>query len=768
MMDEQVNPLRKQPPPPPPAAAGADDVELSSTSTFSSSQPTAASSPVRAVSAVSAVNAVSAIPEAIPITVRPEAYSQQLNQQPAGLLKNMQDISETPQDAMKRILMPGEVVISDFDCYFPHKILPMWKIILYCVLTGGLYLLVLAYRALQRCCYRMKCCTPKFVEFVRGKMAVTNLGRMICWAQEGEQVKQDRSCLFDLCCCFCKMCCADTCAPPTTFELKIVTKIHTINNIAEISHFYGTTSKCFCICNDFTAGVKISFNEFDHHRKRIDSYVYTQPYGAYKLLFQVGAILEWVATWIENSLFLMASDAVFLTTTTGDLMHTHDHASVIEDSATLYARFLDCLPTQPDIVVENPELNAANKFATAKDFLDVTIVADDGTVTLPAKFFTYLRGEKVIASTGQVYTMNTMEWIKSVLTFGIYYVWYVRQRKFLRSAIVLTNKRIFVVDIFQRAGGIPRTMNNFSLQITSYFPQQITSGYVSAQSKAWMQVAIGSKCGGIFFTLYNRKRSLPFAKAVQLSTYRLGARFVFDAEASTAETGSSSNSQQQQQKKKTKLLTAEDLAMVPLFAQETLREGIVGAFAFEPYCFANQGVMKLCCTGDEALCSKDVCGSCVFPWCTYACTCALRPFQASQDMYFSENTFFYIRRSGNFGLCGWLNGEGQACCTGPCAKTDDIVISWAAIRDVQGHRLTIESEGQETIMRRCCKNSTCGSVCCPISFNELEVAVNTPVATFVVNDDKKNHDYSKDAGLRNMIALLDAVEKTNFMNAMNR
>lgn len=703
------------------------------------------------------------IPSAIPIGTRSPEYVTKLNEQPPGLTANMEELSETPQAALNRILMPGEVVVADFDCYFPYKLLPMWKIVLYCIMTMGFYLLVLAFRVLQRMCYRAKCCTPRTIEFARGKMAVTNLGRMICWTEEGDQFKEDRPCWFNCLCCICKWVCRDTCAPPTTYSLEINTAIRTIDSIREISHFYATNSKCICICNDFRSGVKISFNKYDYSGKVCGSHVNTQEIKTFYSHFQSGTALalETFATAVESALFLTSSDVIYLTSKIGDLMHMHNHASIIEDNAELYARFMDCLPPQPELVIDNPNLNATKQFNTSNEFVDVTIVSDDGAVILPMKWFTYLHGEKIVATSGQVYRMTKMDWIKSILTCGLYYIFKIRRVKFLRSAIVLTNKRIFVLDINQRAGGVPRTMNNFCVQVTSYFPQKILSGYMTSVNKKQMYVGIATEGGGILFNLYNRAKSASFAKALQLSTCRLSGSIVLDG-------NQSSNAA---------FMSPEDMDLVPLFSNEKLIDGIQGAFSFEAFCFPDRGIQKLCITcccpnaaDNGAFCSKEVCGKVVFPWVIYCGTCALRPFQLHQDMYVTENTFFLIEKTGNFGLGGFLNGfvrGDKPCMKGPCAKTDSITIYWLPIKDVQGHNLIVKAEGRETILRRCCKDSICGK-CIPLSYNELKLSVTSKFVSFNISDAKKNHNFNKDEKIKKMITTLDTIEKTNYGNIMKR
>ena len=112
-----------------------------------------------------------------------------------GMSENLLKLIETPEEMMERVLMKDEEVRSTFDCFFPTQFIPQWKIMLLIFATGGLYLIVLAYRYVQQWCYKNKCCTPSQVAFKKGKMAVTSKGRIICWDENVDQVKVDRSCI---------------------------------------------------------------------------------------------------------------------------------------------------------------------------------------------------------------------------------------------------------------------------------------------------------------------------------------------------------------------------------------------------------------------------------------------------------------------------------------------------------------------------------------------------------------------------------------------
>jgi hypothetical protein len=103
----------------------------------------------------------------------------------------------------------------------------------------------------------------------------------------------------------------------------------------------------------------------------------------------------------------------------------------------LYTRFLNLLPKTkfPDIVVGNggdSEVLHNKPIQFSDKTAGVRMVYDDGKITLPKEWFPLLPQEYVVATTGQTYTMTKMEWIRAILSLGLYYFFHIRKRKFLR------------------------------------------------------------------------------------------------------------------------------------------------------------------------------------------------------------------------------------------------------------------------------------------------------------------------------------------------
>jgi hypothetical protein len=134
--------------------------------------------------------------------------------------------------------------------------------------------------------------------------------------------------------------------------------------------------------------------------------------------------------------------------------------------------------------------------------------------------------------------------VLSVVTMGLYYCYRVREKRFERSALILTNKRLIVLDIRQRAGMVPDHMSEFFIGLRSYFPGDITGGYLNSENRKHLTIGIDC-CGGhlcIDFPMCGWKvhsiwspnfilsqlnpnvipmKALPFAKSIMMTKSRV-------------------------------------------------------------------------------------------------------------------------------------------------------------------------------------------------------------------------------------------------------
>ena len=157
------------------------------------------------------------------------------------------------------------------------------------------------------------------------------------------------------------------------------------------------------------------------------------------------------------------------------------------------------------------------RFEFTEKFTNVTIVKNDGTVSIPAEWVPLLPGEVVLATSGEVPKMNIMGWIKCCCTLGYWYCAHWRRKKFTRSALVLTNKRLITVDIFERSGTVPISLTNFSIQVRSYILGSVKSGFIQSLSNTNLSAGMECDGGSIFIDFSgSHRKALPFAHAMQV------------------------------------------------------------------------------------------------------------------------------------------------------------------------------------------------------------------------------------------------------------
>jgi hypothetical protein len=125
---------------------------------------------------------------------------------------------------------------------------------------------------------------------------------------------------------------------------------------------------------------------------------------------------------------------------------------------------------------------------------NMQIVADDSTIKLPPGLLLLTPDEFVIDSISIIQTIKFWDWVKIICTFGLAYLFVYRKRKYSRTAVVLTNLRVLVADIYQRDGVIPPDMANFSVTTRSFLFHEILAGSVMLRSYIGMWQMIFSWC----------------------------------------------------------------------------------------------------------------------------------------------------------------------------------------------------------------------------------------------------------------------------------
>lgn len=697
----------------------------------------------------------------------------------AGMNASVEFYTEDPQEFLKRALAPGEVVIEQFDVYFPTMMIPKWKLILLCISTLGLYLLVLLFRAIQRFCYRHRCCTPAYYELLRGKMAVTNKGRMIFWEQFVRQAKiKAPPCMWLF-----KCCCKDTCAAPVKYTIFSNAKSMKIEKVRQISQFYSSMPACFlfwCCCLDYECGVELAFGEFNH--KSSGAFLTSAPNTG------MASFMQTFTTWTNRSLSAVAdslgsvyglttrSHIMYIVSSTKDMVRNGDVDAVMDDINELFARVIKCLPA--DTMKESFAPNASipiGKFGTAGAFKGVTVIDSDMSVTIPAKYFQLTPGEKVINSIGLVYRMSCMDYIRVCCSFGYYYCSVLHHIKSARAAIVITNRRVIVVDLVQRAGMIPSHLGSFHITIRCYIPGDIHSGYINSESYTDLESAIVTDGGMLKIDFPRlpgadtRKKFLPFAKAFQQSVHRLKSFSTISADVENQKVAVAAAKDIQDFNVGSNIkipLDKTDMELIPFVEGEKVIDFIRGVAKFQPFCnmiYWMQGKQAADASTPQFCCEK---GKNCFPIIPYILTCALRPFRKLDDIIFTNNSIIQYVRTKNEGCCGFC---GPICkvepffwpCDGSsmiCQTNASFFIAWAPVTSLMGHTVQYEYEGLEMWYSRLCMHNMCGRICCPVNDASYSIVLHAGNFDFVSNGTRKNENWKNNEAMQRAEKLVIGVE----------
>jgi hypothetical protein len=140
---------------------------------------------------------------------------------------------------------------------------------------------------------------------------------------------------------------------------------------------------------------------------------------------------------------------------------------------------------------------------------------DEDKVTVPLKWMPLMADEKVIAGVGQSYIISSLEIFLSICTFGCYFLFVLRRKMLMRSALILTTKRIVEIVIFQRKGRFPVSFGNVDVTVRSLFPGEIKSGFIRGFGE---RIIAGIQTGrGTLLTSLPGKNLL-FAQRMQMVT----------------------------------------------------------------------------------------------------------------------------------------------------------------------------------------------------------------------------------------------------------
>ena len=278
-------------------------------------------------------------------------------------------------------------------------------------------------------------------------------------------------------------------------------------DIKQTTQYFASEALCIFCCLDYRAGIEVAFNNYNHGANHLsvfprlnkgdvndpdrsavagDSFDNQQFYNWARSVFRAGSEIvknaETIAGFTSNTkLLYIHSDAT-------DRVHNGDVHAILRELTDLQKRLNESLPIVPNAISKPDAASIKIKMDTDKfwnkvepleqynvvDKLNnVTIVDTQGKLSIPRDMLCLLPDEVVYSTSGQVYIPSWVDWLtcacKCLCLDACYYCRILRIKRFNRSALILTNKRLLQVDILERSGTIPITMSNFSIQVRSYF-----------------------------------------------------------------------------------------------------------------------------------------------------------------------------------------------------------------------------------------------------------------------------------------------------------
>lgn len=663
---------------------------------------------------------------------------------PPGLTALVEETTEYPSIAMANILRPGEEIISQFDVYIPKGALsPAMKTFLW-IVTLGLFGIWLLLKSCEAWCQRRRWCTPTLITYKRAKMAVTNKGRAICWTS-GVTQQLSPSQKASLGALALRAMFPAIFQQPVTFEADTETHIYNLQDVRQVTQSFTSTGPCSC-CLDYQAGVEMAFDRYDYS-DRDSAFLDASPGSDF--LSKVKKLVDDSTEVLFNFVGVYTNDNIIrVHGNSYDQVHYNDVHKALEELSSLHAKVLDCLPVQPDVFMPFAGPSGLNEAATratqwlTADRDDVQVVNDSGEVKLPKRWVPLLPSETIVGVMGQIYKMKSYDWVFTILTLGLYYLFFIRRKKFQRSATVISTKRIVEVLINQRAGTIPTHLSNFTVRIRSFFPQTINSGYISGRKRRVVS-AIRSVAGEL--SLEMPKTQIAFARAMHFTASR---GFPLDVPIAPSKDSDTA---------------MDDLErdVVPIMGDEKLIKRLNGGSAWEPCCTDNKALVAKCneaCVfpGNEkgvGVFSRQTLGMffpCI-PWCL---SCGFRPFFRRNDMLVTNKALYLFKSRRNYPVC--------SC----CATLDSYTVAWVPIREFKSTKLHVNVKGDETVFKRlayhCGKSSNCirvlSSWCCPVMTSKYVLDVRVGEFSFRLSEDANNKNWNVDADLKETRDILGAVQ----------
>lgn len=516
-----------------------------------------------------------------------------------------------------------------------------------------------------------------------------------------------------------------------------------------------------------SAGIELSFDQFNH------------PYnddGSSKGVITTKSAAEYAYRGMLDltrkiaGAFAPPPTVIQVYADTNDIVHAGDLNGIMAECNRLQKRLLDALTSfLPEIVAPaevSGDLEKGN-FVSNAGTSDIQVICDDGTVNLPREYFPLLPDEDIISTVGQVHRVTWLEWLM---------IWKFcenRRKKFTRSLLILTNKRLVEFYLVQRRGAMPNGHVQGECSYTSFLPGKILCGFMlstgkkvtaTSRKKVYpLELQLLTEAGVLILDFKNGIEALPFARALQATPERLAA-----SRGLYWDDGLPQHSFPK--------LDDTDMGALPTMNSERIiyRFQSTSPLAppyFQPFC-KNKYIVK--CWEyiwkkpfPEGVCSERGCCLGVWPYCIYTSTCALRPFIANQEILVSNSTIYSYSNSRNYGLCGFKTVDGgYECSPGPCQQMGDFLVAWAPVTHLVGYSFENHVDTHDNFYRRLCALCCChccAAICCPIAKTDYVLKADVGNVKFEVAGEGRNHNWNDDKDLWQFMKFLDSIQRAQML-----
>lgn len=283
------------------------------------------------------------------------------------------------------------------------------------------------------------------------------------------------------------------------------------------------------------------------------------------------------------------------------------------------------------------------------------------------------------------------------------------------------------------------------------FPGKINGGFLTSSSSVNLESCIRTEGSAILFHFTDVLKSLPFARALHMSTERMThpSSINFTKETSQIQdltpSGHSLSS------------------WIPLLPDEkhcqtlSTNEEYV-PFLYDPYSLSMYTLIESLRNGEEfqgasPFCSKDNFGF-LFPWLPLLLTLGYYPLKGNTTLIASKYTLYQIKSAANNGLWKFLH-----CCCGCIPPRRVISVTWAPITEYCGQDVSVSTRGDDTIYTRLAQH-TIFQLCFPMRTSRFEVRVFLKKFFFSIIGHRTSTNCFEDNIVEESVQLLHKLDST--------